>query len=1686
MYRRSFPKYHGFGKRVLVESLESRTLLTCAGSNAPVLDEVDDASAAFSVRQLSCDYHGDAFEVRRSSDGATASIGFTADGDLDVTQLDSFAGAADVFVSKWFDQTGGGADLAQTDLALQPMIVSGGDVLLDEKGLPQLRFSDSVLVSNSGSISNQDLTAVFLQQADHNRSYKILFGLGHRNRTLKLYAREASINGSIGGDGSGTHFSDMRRTAQPGWRTVQQFDLNGQTVRFFREQTLVDTKTHSENERIETRFQVGTYSGFISEILLFPALNENDRLVTYTDVQAYFQTAGPQQVNSEALLAQDWQYQVDLYDWLETISLADVSLPLGQLEWDGTYADTNELANLWLTIKGGVSEFNSDIIRTQAKWFVLDDENGAGIEGSGNIRNMGPASAGAFWYAIDLPLADGGQGNPYYQHPALAMRMLSTMAVDLIMLDDLQDGSPQYWSSVDFSGGALQGYVSAYQQIQHYLDAQTQQAFAKGFTYMAWKLGQWGAHDVNGNMDTKAIAALAHISQMLPETSKMNQRAARKILFGSDTKTPETTNYELGLYRRAGYIDEGDSPETTYNGVSLYYLLEAYNTTKGQADWAFLETVVSSMIDFKLAQYFTDPDGFIEGPSGYAGRTGGSVVYDTRSVLWRDITAAALFENAQPLIRNAHHGGVHIPLTENDLVNGIQFAINWYDGKAKLNSPQLDPAPPWKENHWPSENRYRPNDGWYNTLLNLVENPTPDILYPFERPEHFNKNFDEEFWAYKNNDDIRDFGFFVETLRDPGQYKGWYGGSLQTFWTSNTGTVILARHNKSGGNPQEKENTRVWSEIDQWATHHVWGRDETGKAFSTAATDHIQHPVNYLNANTVSVQTTLGVDINRGQQTGHELQGSVKVTNQFQAVENGLKITHTINGQGEDQVYELWATLPVFLRDTDQDMADTTIEYWNGSHWKMLSTQLVNTEQLRLTRDFGHGPKSVYVNFFQTQKIKLSSQVWVQSYQANTRIRNVHIDLRGNAQTIPQAKSLTYTLSTKSSGYVSIQPQDPVQPEGNSGIKNFQFQVVRTGDNTQTATVDYAITGIGTQAASANDFVGNTMPSGTLNFAAGQNRHTIVVQVNGDLDAEPTEQFAVTINNYTGSADIHIPTANATIINDDSKIHGNIEAGAHITVSNTNTGTSYFATANALGNFSISVPNGNYTLTAQHQDWEHPAIACDVAVNQNLVYVNLSSKATALPDIDVANSEIQTPIESFLSATASTASISFVGSLAITDNDSDNFYETLEFGEATINSVFPNLDDVSNYTVRISALTVDPSSSTAGLNNDDSYAFSPTTYQNGFSLTKDGTVIAGTLEVNSLILDVSSGTINSLLAINVTDISVTSGNYDGQSPILDALLGVLGEKGATNLTLQIAGQTLEAAVKNGPSGASSFSGSFSSKWPNDGWHTELAVDLNGDGQQDHIGKFANRWLIDFTFDSFVTLRAIPEWNEHDIRQIVKGDFNGDGITDVAGCAADGVWWVTTATPLGLNSRPWGRWPKTVMQHDLSLTNLNREQRDELVVGANDHDVLGVTAHNSKSLNNTLNSWNRTPYWNNVLVGDVDGNGMADLVWRSASNGDWWVGRSLGDQFQMERWANWGIHMPWTVIAMVDSNDDGKLDLVGRAGTTNNWWVAQSTGHGFLNRPLNDADSANVALITISDEIDSNLVRTNRTKSNTLQ
>lgn len=107
---------------------------------------------AYSLRRILSVYTGPLIRVRRSSDDTTADIGFDLDGDLDTAALLAFVGAGNGFVTRWYDQTGGGAHLEQGTTTAQPSIVTSGAVdLLD--GLPAVTFdgtNDWLTVPSAG------------------------------------------------------------------------------------------------------------------------------------------------------------------------------------------------------------------------------------------------------------------------------------------------------------------------------------------------------------------------------------------------------------------------------------------------------------------------------------------------------------------------------------------------------------------------------------------------------------------------------------------------------------------------------------------------------------------------------------------------------------------------------------------------------------------------------------------------------------------------------------------------------------------------------------------------------------------------------------------------------------------------------------------------------------------------------------------------------------------------------------------------------------------------------------------------------------------------------------------------------------------------------------------------------------------------------------------------------------------------------------------------------------------------------------------------------------------------------------------------------------------------------------------------------------------------------------------------
>lgn len=717
-------------------------------------------------------------------------------------------------------------------------------------------------------------------------------------------------------------------------------------------------------------------------------------------------------------LPQDHPYQRTIYSWMGTLKLSDVTIPSAIPKWDGTYRSTTELANMWkeMSIRAVTNPVTpGGVIRAQPRWFVLNDGAGGGVEGSGVVRNARYPNNAAYWYQRSLPLANGGEGNPFYKNKGLCNRVLVTTAIDLMLSDHWQERGSNPWgtsvwaeSDPRFLGGLMNSWAYSYGVCKEVLPKDVQQAFEDGLERMALKLNAETPNRNTPNMQTRVVSAMAILYKATddPSLRDLALRTARKFMFGYEDGVLETKHkFPQSLFYPAGYVQEGYSPETTYNGVSLYHLVEARAHTWGDKNWDFMDEPIRRMSDFRSHQLFPDPNGFVDGPSAYAGRTGASWNKLQADMPWRDITVAAAYKEGRMF-------GTAIPGIDG-MISKIKSTLTGdriVSAFKETNTNGVGPFAIDHDHHWPSYTPYTAPDGWYDGLRALTVAKDPSLVLPYERKGYyFNRSFANDFWSYKDTDGERDFGFFVETEADGGTYAGYRGGSLQAFWIKDAGTVILGRQNKAS-------DGRVWAELDTWGTNHVWGKSSAGR-FSTAV--EAKRSVSYsLNGTVPTVKVS-------GDLTGdtQEVPHSINVETEFAALANGIRITHTLSPKSSTQISELWATLPVYLRNCEAPtnrgfqckVPDTQIEYWSGKAWQPLGTTPVVAERLRLGRDWGSGLKYAYVVLGKARPVKLSASVWEQEYQDRSRLRNVHISLidnPGSSRPMPASVSVTYSLTT--------------------------------------------------------------------------------------------------------------------------------------------------------------------------------------------------------------------------------------------------------------------------------------------------------------------------------------------------------------------------------------------------------------------------------------------------------------------------------------------------------------------------------------------------------------------------------------------------------------------------------------------------------------------------------------------------
>ena len=143
---------------------------------------------------------------------------------------------------------------------------------------------------------------------------------------------------------------------------------------------------------------------------------------------------------------------------------------------------------------------------------------------------------------------------------------------------------------------------------------------------------------------------------------------------------------------------------------------------------------------------------------------------------------------------------------------------------------------------------------------------------------------------------------------------------------------------------------------------------------------------------------------------------------------------------------------------------------------------------------------------------------------------------------------------------ISVASATPTQLEGTGGLTHFEFNIYRSGDTAGVLEVRYQVALMGDNPADLMDF-GGALPSGTLTLPDGQDHATVSIAVLGDLGAEQNEKFALRISvadDEVGTVLIAVPTAFATIENDDGDVPSRLDVRAMNAMLDESVGTFVF------------------------------------------------------------------------------------------------------------------------------------------------------------------------------------------------------------------------------------------------------------------------------------------------------------------------------------------------------------------------------------------------------------------------------------------------------------------------------------------------------------------------------------------------
>ncbi|MCA9595801.1 MAG: VCBS repeat-containing protein [Myxococcales bacterium] len=245
-------------------------------------------------------------------------------------------------------------------------------------------------------------------------------------------------------------------------------------------------------------------------------------------------------------------------------------------------------------------------------------------------------------------------------------------------------------------------------------------------------------------------------------------------------------------------------------------------------------------------------------------------------------------------------------------------------------------------------------------------------------------------------------------------------------------------------------------------------------------------------------------------------------------------------------------------------------------------------------------------------------------------------------------------------------------------------------------------------------------------------------------------------------------------------------------------------------------------------------------------------------------------------------------------------------------------------------------------------------------------------------------------------------------------------------------------------------------------------DLDGDGKADVCARASKGLLCSTSGSGFKGTLLGPEltnasgWDKPQYFGTLRmGDVNGDGKADVCARAAAGVsCWLSDGNgfPDKIAGPKWSNadgWDDIKYWSTLRLADVNGDGKADLCA----RSATDFRCHLSKGDGfgaaitgpalSDAKGWGHDRYYGTIRMGDVNGDGKADVCARGSGGVSCWLSDGAGfpdkiDGPTLTDANSWDGVQYWSTLRMADVNGDGKADLCARAAAGLRCWLSDGT------------------------------------------